>query len=50
LNFNLINRFERPVYVGILAMSVHLYFISDIVNVFAWFLIGLCCALVYTKY
>lgn len=33
-----------PVYLGLVGMSVHLYFISAIVNVFAWFLIGLACA------
>ncbi|HRF25453.1 MAG TPA: O-antigen ligase family protein, partial [Chitinophagaceae bacterium] len=33
-----------PVYLGLVGMSIHLYFISAIVNVFAWFLIGLACA------
>lgn len=33
-----------PIYIGIIAMSIHLYFISAIVNVFAWYLIGLACA------
>jgi len=33
-----------PVFIGLLCMSVHLYFISAIVNVFGWFLIGLACA------
>lgn len=39
---NLHNRLA--IYIGIIAMSIHLYFISAIVNVFAWFLIGLACA------
>lgn len=34
----------KPVFIGLLGMSVHLYFIMAIVNVFAWFLIGLACA------
>lgn len=38
-----------PIYVGLIAMSVHLYFISAIVNVFAWFLIGLATSAMYKK-
>lgn len=33
-----------PIYIGLIGMAVHLYFISAIVNVFGWFLIGLSCA------
>jgi O-antigen ligase len=33
----------RPVFIGIIHMSIHLYFIYAILNVFAWFLIGLGC-------
>lgn len=40
---------HKPVFIGIIGMSVHLYFISDIVNVFAWFLIGLASALCYRR-
>lgn len=36
---------DRPFFIGLLMMSIHLYFIMAIVNVFAWFLIGICCAL-----
>lgn len=39
----------RPIFIGIIHMSIHLYFIYAIVNVFAWFLIGLGC-LVIVKY
>lgn len=42
-NFNRLSSY-LPIYIGIMAMSIHLYFISAIVNVFAWFLIGLACA------
>lgn len=44
-----ISEVYRPVFIGLAAMSVHLYFISAIVNVFAWFLIALACSLVYRK-
>lgn len=33
----------QPIFIGIIHMSVHLYFIYAILNVFAWFLIGLGC-------
>lgn len=36
-----------PVFIAILMMAVHLYFISAILNVFGWFLIGLAAAMVY---
>ena len=39
----------RPPFIALTAMAVHLYFITAIVNVFAWFLIGLCCSLVYRR-
>lgn len=44
-----ISEVYRPVFIGIAAMSVHLYLISAILNVFAWFLIALACSLVYRK-
>jgi O-antigen ligase len=47
LHYKTIPAPEKAVYIGILMMSVHLYFISAILNVFAWFLIGLASALVY---
>jgi O-antigen ligase len=37
----------RAVFIGVIMMAIHLYFISAILNVFAWFLIGLACAMVY---
>jgi hypothetical protein len=40
----LVNRipdFYKPLFIGIVTMSVHFYFITAVVNVFAWFLIGL---------
>jgi len=48
-NINSMPDYKKPVFWGIIGMAVHLYFISAIVNVFAWFLIGLCASLVYTK-
>ncbi len=38
-----------PVGAAIITMSIHLYFISAIVNVFAWYLIGLGAALITEK-
>jgi O-antigen ligase len=43
-NFNRLSPY-LPVYAGLMGMAVHLYFISAIVNVFAWYLIGLACAI-----
>lgn len=33
----------KPIFIAIIHMSIHLYFIYAILNVFAWFLIGLGC-------
>lgn len=33
----------KPIFIGIIHMSIHLYFIYAILNVFAWFLIALGC-------
>jgi len=49
LNFINFPAYKKPVFYGVMAMSVHLYFISAIVNVFAWFLIGLACVMVYKR-
>ncbi len=49
LRINSMPEDRRPIFWGVLGMSVHLYFISAIVNVFAWFLIGLACAIVYKR-
>lgn len=48
-SFFKIQPIHRPVYIGIIVMTVHLYFVSAIVNVYAWFLIALACALVNRK-
>lgn len=37
---------HRPIFIGIIHMGIHLYFIYAIVNVFAWFLIGLGCLVI----
>lgn len=39
----------KAIFIGLLFMSIHLYFISAILNVFAWYLIGLSCSLMYKK-
>lgn len=49
LNFSKINPDYKPLYLSILGMSVHFYFISAAVNVYAWFLIAICSALKYKK-
>jgi O-antigen ligase len=37
---------QRPVFIGVLMMSVHLFFITAIVNVFGWYLMALAAAMV----
>jgi len=49
LNINTMPDYKKPVFFGIFGMCVHFYFIAAVVNVFAWFLIGLGCALMYRK-
>lgn len=41
--------FQRSVFIAVLMMLIHLYFISALLNVFAWFLLGLASSLVYKK-
>lgn len=43
VNLNRLKPEYRPVFVSIVHMCIHLYFIYAILNVFAWFLIGLGC-------
>jgi len=40
---------QLPIYIGVITMCIHLYFISAIVNVYAWFLIGICAALTSSR-
>jgi len=42
-NLNNLKAEYKPVFTGIIHMSIHLYFIYAILNVFAWFLIALGC-------
>lgn len=42
-----VSSYEKPFFIGLILMAMHLYVISAIVNVFAWYLLGLCSALVY---
>jgi len=37
---------DKPIFIAIIHMGIHLYFIYAILNVFAWFLIGLGCMLI----
>ena len=48
INYNKNSSF-LPVYVGLIGLSVHFYFISAVVNVFAWFLIGLASVCTYNN-
>lgn len=48
-NYFLMPSETRPIFIGFVAMFIHLYFISAIINVFAWFLIGLACAFTCRK-
>lgn len=45
-NINRIGLAYKPIFIGIIHMSIHLYFIYAILNVFAWFLIGLGCMVI----
>ena len=49
LNVGKMPAFYRPVFIGVITMSVHLYFISAILNVYAWFLLALAAALTYRE-
>ena len=40
-NYNSIDKFKKPVFLGFVGMCVHMYVISAIVNVNAWFLIAI---------
>lgn len=46
LNLNKLKPVYRPIFIGIIHMSIHLYFIYAILNVFAWFLLGLGCMII----
>ncbi len=47
LYFDRISSFFKPVFIGIICMSIHFYFVTAVVNVFAWFLIGVASAIIY---
>lgn len=44
-NLNKLHATYKPFFFSLIAMSIHLYFITAIINVYAWFLIGICAAL-----
>jgi O-antigen ligase len=49
-NFKKIHDFQKPFFWALVGVSIHLYFIAAIVNVFVWMLIGLAAATVkYNK-
>ncbi|HYG14559.1 MAG TPA: O-antigen ligase family protein [Bacteroidia bacterium] len=49
-NFKNIHDFQKPFFWGLLGIGIHLYFITAIVNVFVWLLLGLACSTVrYNK-
>lgn len=45
-NINSLNPAYKPIFISLIHMSIHLYFIYAILNIFAWFLIGLSCMVV----
>jgi O-antigen ligase len=47
--FKKINPDHRPVFIGFFFMCIHFYFITSVVNVFAWFLVGLAASIVYKE-
>lgn len=49
LKYAFLPAYKKSLLFGLMAMSVHLYFVSAIVNVFAWLLIGLACAVATTR-
>lgn len=49
LNYNRLPKFGQAVFFGTIMMAIHLYFISALMNVFAWFLLGLCASLIYHR-
>jgi O-antigen ligase len=49
IRLNRIPENKKPIFIGLIMMSIHLYFIFAIVNVFAWFLIGLANAVASCK-
>jgi hypothetical protein len=46
-NFNKMDIYAKSVVIATIMMSIHLYFISAIINVFAWYLLALCSSLIY---
>lgn len=46
-NFNKMDTYAKSIVIATIMMSIHLYFISAIINVFAWYLLGLCSSLIY---
>lgn len=46
LNVNKLRPEFRPIFVGVIHMGIHLYFIYAILNVFAWFIIALGCMII----
>lgn len=45
-NINRVSSAYKPIFISLVHMSIHLYFIYAILNVFAWFLIGLSCMVI----
>lgn len=46
-HFNTIPRTLHPAFFGVILMCIHFYFISAVVNVFAWFLLALAISFIY---
>lgn len=43
-NFNKIPDFQKPFFWGLIGITIHMYFITALVNVFVWVFIGLVCS------
>jgi O-antigen ligase len=41
INFNKIPHIQKSIYISVIFMSIHIWFISAMLNVFAWFVLGL---------
>jgi hypothetical protein len=41
INFNLIDESDKAVFISILFMCIHAWFISAMLNAFGWFVLGL---------
>lgn len=48
-HFNKIQSFEKAIFIGIIFMSIHSWFISGLLNVFGWFVLGIANSYIINK-